>query len=154
MSDDRSQLRMLEATVAAAANSKDVDAVMAVYAPGKSLFVFDVVGPPGAYFSWDAYREALKQFFAVFSGPLRVIMSDLDAEASGDVGYSRSMWRVSGVRAKEGTPLDYTVRVTHVYRKISGTWLIVQEHISLPLDRATFTPLFHSSIPANQAHAN
>ena len=27
-----------------------------------------------------------------------------------------------------------TVRVTDVYRKIDGKWLIVQEHVSVPID--------------------
>ncbi len=145
---------MLERTFVTAMNNKDLDAVMAVYAPGKSLFVFDVVGPPDVHFGWDQYREAFKQMFAAISGPLRLTMSDLDVEVSGDVGYSRSLQRVSGVRAKDRKPFDYTVRVTDVYRKISGKWLIVQEHLSLPIDRDTFTPMLHLSFPANQAHSN
>jgi ketosteroid isomerase-like protein len=27
-----------------------------------------------------------------------------------------------------------TVRVTDVYRKIGGRWLVVQEHVSVPID--------------------
>jgi hypothetical protein len=42
------------------------------------------------------------------------------------------------------------VRVTDVYRKIDGKWLIVQEHISLPIDRSTFTPMLHLSLPARE----
>ncbi len=144
--NDVSQLRMLETAVAKAFGNKDVDALMELYAPGDSLFVFDVVGPPGTYLTWDAYRDALKHFFATVSGALHFTISDLDAKASGDVGYSRSLQHVSGLHAKDGQALDYTVRVTDVYRKISGKWLIVQEHVSLPLDRGTFTPMLHSSL--------
>jgi ketosteroid isomerase-like protein len=138
-----SQLRTLASTVERAFGDKDVEALDAVYAPGKALFVFDVVGPPGTYLSWEAYREALTHFFAAFNGPLQFTMSDLEIEATGDVGYGRSLQHVSGIRAKDGKPLDYTVRVTNVYRKIGGKWLIVQEHVSLPLDRNTFAPLLH-----------
>lgn len=144
--DDLSQLHMLEMTVATAFNNKDVDALMSAYAPQKSLFVFDVVGPPGVHFGWDAYREAFKQMFAAISGPLRFKMSDLEIEVSGDVGYGRSLQRVCGVHAKDGKPFDYTVRTTDVYRKISGKWLIVQEHVSLPIDRNSFTPMLHSQL--------
>ena len=139
--DDVSQLRALETAVATAFGNKDADAAMAAYAPGDSLFVFDVVGPPGIYFNRDAYREALKRFFASFSGPLRFTISDLHVETSGNVAYGRSIQHVSGVRAKDGHALDYTVRVTNVYRKIDGKWLIVQEHVSLPIARTTFTPI-------------
>jgi len=144
--DDLSQLRLLESKFTTAMNNKDLDAVMALYAPGEALFVFDVVGPPSVHSGWSQYRDAFKHMFAAIDGPLRLSMSDLNVEVSGDVGYSRSLQRVSGARAKGDKPFDYTVRVTDVYRKIRGKWLIVQEHLSLPIDRNTFTPLLHSSM--------
>ena len=144
--DDLEQLRTLEKTFATAFNNKDADAAMAVYAPGKSLFVYDVVGPPGVYFSSDEYREALSRFLATFSGMPHFTISDLDVETSADVGYGRSLQHVSGIRARDGKPLNYTVRVTNVYRRIEGKWLIVQEHVSLPLDRNALTPLLHTSL--------
>ncbi|MBV8333204.1 MAG: nuclear transport factor 2 family protein [Candidatus Eremiobacteraeota bacterium] len=138
MSYDLTQLRALEDAFAKGMNAKDVDAVMAVYAHGGSLFVFDVVGPPSAHVGWDAYREAFTNMFAAIEGPLRFTMSDFEADVSGDVAYGRSLQRVSGIHAKSGKTFDYTVRVTDVYRKIGGSWLIVQEHLSLPIDRTTF----------------
>jgi ketosteroid isomerase-like protein len=36
-----------------------------------------------------------------------------------------------------GKPIDFTVRVTDDYRKIKGAWLIVQEHVSVPVTLAT-----------------
>jgi len=149
--DEILALQRLEATVARAFNDKDVDALMSVYARGKALFVYDVVGPPGVYLSWDAYREAFKHFFGCLSGQLRFSVSDLEIEVSGDVGYSRSLQHVSGVSAADGEPLHYTVRVTDVYRKINGTWLIVQEHVSLPIDRTTRSPMLHVSLPTNRS---
>jgi ketosteroid isomerase-like protein len=59
------------------------------------------------------------------------------------VGYSRSLQTVSGVHAKDSKPFQYTVCASDVYRKIGGKWLIVQEHLSLPIDRNTFTPILH-----------
>ena len=139
-----SELSELESRIAAAFGNKDAAAAMALYARGDALFVFDVVGPPGFYTHWDAYRDALEHFFASFEGPLKFRISDVEVTASGDVGYGHSLQHVAGVRAKDGTRLDYTVRVTNVYRKIDGNWLIVQEHVSLPLDRETFAPLSSS----------
>lgn len=139
---DDAQLRALESTFAKAFAAKDVSSLMSVYAPGSGLFVFDVVGPPGTYHSWDAYRDAFQHLFAMLKGPVHFTISDLDVEASGDLGYGRSLQHVSATRAN-GEPYDVTVRVTDVYRKIGGKWLIVQEHVSLPLDRETFKPLVH-----------
>jgi ketosteroid isomerase-like protein len=143
---DLARLRALESTFAKAMNEKNLDGVMAAYAPGNSFFVFDVVGPPSAHIGWDQYREAFEHMFAAIDGPLRLTMSDLDIQVVGDFAYGRSLQRVSGRHAKGGKPFDYTVRVTDVYRKIDGKWLIVQEHLSLPIDRATFMPMLHSPL--------
>jgi ketosteroid isomerase-like protein len=35
---------------------------------------------------------------------------------------------------KDGTHSDAKVRVTDVYRKIDGKWLVVHEHVSVPID--------------------
>lgn len=143
--EDDSQLRALEQAFATAMNDKDLDAVMAVYAR-ESLFVFDVVGPPGVHFGWEQYRGGFRQMFAAIRGPLRLRMSDLDITVSGDLAYGRSLQRVDGVRARDGKPFEYTVRVTDVFRKIGGKWLIVQEHLSLPIDRETFTPMLRFTL--------
>jgi len=137
---------MLERKFASAMNGKDVDRVMAVYAPSASLFVFDVVGPPGVHVGWDEYRDAFKQMFAAIDGPLHFSVVESGIEVSGDFGYGRSLQRVSGVHTN-GESFDYTVRVTDVYKKIDGEWLIVQEHISLAVDRKSFSPILHSSFP-------
>jgi ketosteroid isomerase-like protein len=142
--NDLAQLHTLENTFAAAMNDKDLDAVMAVYASGESLFVFDVVGPPSAHAGWDQYREAFRNMFAAIDGALSLTISDLNIEVEGNIAYGRSLQRVSGVRAKNRKPFDYAVRVTDVYRKIGEKWLIVQEHISLPIDRETFVPMLQT----------
>jgi hypothetical protein len=36
------------------------------------------------------------------------------------------------------------VRVSDVYRKIKGQWLVVHEHVSVPIDLATSKPDFAS----------
>jgi ketosteroid isomerase-like protein len=144
--DDLAQLQTLEKRVAAAFNNKDVDALMSAYASGESLFVFDVVGPPGVHVGWDAYRDAFQKMFAAISGPLKFTMSDLDIQVSGDIAFGHSLQRISGVHAMDGKHFDYTVRVTDVYRSMGGKWLIVHEHVSLALDRQTFTPILHPTL--------
>jgi ketosteroid isomerase-like protein len=41
------------------------------------------------------------------------------------------------VKGKDGNPIDMTLRLTDVLRKIKGKWLIVHEHVSVPVDVAT-----------------
>jgi ketosteroid isomerase-like protein len=41
---------------------------------------------------------------------------------------------------KEGKQVQLAVRVTDVYRKSQGKWLIIHEHVSVPVDLATGKP--------------
>jgi ketosteroid isomerase-like protein len=75
--------------------------------------------------------------FSQFVGPVKFEITDLVVSSEGTIGYSHSIQRLSGVDPK-GAPVDMTVRVTDVYRKQGGDgWLIVHEHVSVPVDLAT-----------------
>lgn len=145
-SADVAQIEALEAAFVRAFNHKDVDAVMRGYAPGNALFVFDFVGPPSTYEGKAAYRKDWVDFFASFKGPLRFAISDLDVTVSGDVGWGRSLQHFVGTDAASGKKVDIVARVTDVYRKINGRWLVVQEHVSVPLDLKTMNPVFNASL--------
>jgi uncharacterized protein (TIGR02246 family) len=136
--NDEAKIRALDARFAAAFNAKDADAIMKVYVPNSSLVVFDVV-PPRQYVGADAYRKDWQDFFAHVKGPLKFEISDLAVTTDGRLGYSHSIQRVSGTDSKD-QPIDLTVRVTDVYRKINGNWLIVHEHVSVPVDLDTGKP--------------
>lgn len=128
-SSDEAAIKALEARFAAAFNAKDLDAIMKIYAP--DVLVFDVI-PPREYAGAKAYREDWRQLLAGYKGPIKFELSDLDVVVSGRMAFSHSIQRVAEVGA---APM--TVRVTDVYRKIDGKWLIVHEHVSVPVDLAT-----------------
>ena len=44
----------------------------------------------------------------------------------------------------KGDPIDLTTRVTDVFRNTKSNWVIVQEHISIPVDLDTGKPDFAS----------
>jgi ketosteroid isomerase-like protein len=108
---------------------------MAFYAPGDGLFVFDAI-PPRQFVGANAYRKNYADFFAGFPGPLESEISDLDVAASGTLAYSRCIdtWHATD---KDGKKTTFVFRVTDVYRKIHGKWLIIHEHVSFPVDMAT-----------------
>jgi ketosteroid isomerase-like protein len=130
--DGKSSIEALEARFMAACNAKDVNAVMKEYAPGAGLFVFDVV-PPRQYVGWDAYKKDWQDTFAAFPGPVKFSITDLSVTVVGTVGYGHSIQQGHLTR-KDGSSLDVVVRVTDVYRKLHGRWVIVQEHVSVPVD--------------------
>jgi uncharacterized protein (TIGR02246 family) len=136
--DSRAEIKALEDRFVAAFKAKDLDAMMKVYVPDQTLFVFDVI-PPRQYVGAAAYRKDWQGFLNDFDGPITIEMTDLDVAADHNLGYGHSIQRVAGTD-KKGKKIDLTVRVTDVYKKIRGQWLIVHEHVSVPVDLDTGKP--------------
>lgn len=135
-SADETAIRALESRFAAAVTARDIDAVMKVYTP--DVLVFDVI-PPRQYAGAAAYRKDWEGFFGWIKGPMKFEIADLRVVAAGTLGYSHSIQRVTGSDTK-GQPVDLTVRVTDIYRKVRGHWLIEHEHVSIPVDLDTGKP--------------
>jgi uncharacterized protein (TIGR02246 family) len=129
---DKAAMEALEQRFAAALNARDVDAIMKVYAPGPGLFVFDVT-PPRQHVGWEDYRKDWQDFFTSMPGQIKFSISDLDVTTVGPAAYSHSIQTVR-FTGKDGSKAELVVRVTDVYRKAHGQWLIVQEHVSVPVD--------------------
>jgi uncharacterized protein (TIGR02246 family) len=129
---DEARIKALEDQFTAAFNAKDVNAIMKVYVPDQSLFVFDVV-PPRQYVGATAYRKDWENFFNRFDGPIKLEISDLAIAADGNFGYGHSIQHVTG-NNKKGEPVDLIVRVSRGYRKVDGRWLVAMDHVSVPVD--------------------
>jgi ketosteroid isomerase-like protein len=134
-SDDKASIEALETRFSDAVVAKDANALMQAYAPGTRLFVFDVT-PPRQHVGWQDYEKDWQDLLAVFPGPNTFAVSDLDITVVGSVAYSHSI-QEGHFTAKDGSKLHLVARVTDVYRKMKGRWLIVQEHVSVPVDLAT-----------------
>ncbi|MDO6430362.1 nuclear transport factor 2 family protein [Flavitalea sp. BT771] len=134
-SDDEAAIRALEDRFTAAFNAGDIDAMMKNYIPDKSLVVFDVV-PRKQYLGADAYREDWVDFFSHFRETPKITITDLGITVDGNIGFSHSFQHVMGID-KQGNSINRTVRVTDGYRKIGGNWLIVLEHVSVPVNMKT-----------------
>jgi len=131
---EKEKIEALYKTYVKAFQNKDVSAIMSFYDP-QELFVFDV-SPPREYPSWDAYKKDWEALFAAMPGPMEINMSELAVTVVGPVAYTRKM-QSGYFTAKDGSKTELAVRVTDVLRKTKGKWLIVQEHVSVPVDLAT-----------------
>lgn len=129
---DKAAIEALEARFAAAFNAKDVNAIMRVYEQGPGLFVFDVT-PPRQHVGWADYKTDWEDTLRTIRGPVHFTISDLSVTVVGPVAYGHSIQRVR-FTGTNGSKADLVVRVSDVYRKIHGKWLIVQEHVSVPVD--------------------
>ena len=133
---DEQEIRALEERFAAAFRAKDVPGIMKNYVPGSELFVFDVV-PPRQYVGFDAYKKDFEDFFAAFPGPIdKFEVQDLSIFTDDKLAFSHSI-QPGIMTAKDGSKVNLVVRATDAYRKITGKWLIVHEHLSIPVDLNT-----------------
>ena len=132
---DKAAIEALEARFAAAFNAKDVAAIMQVYEPGPGLFVFDVT-PPRQHVGWADYKADWEGTFKATSGRIHFSIADLSVTVVGPVAYGHSIQTTEFTKAN-GSQGRFVVRVSDVYRKIHGSWLIVQEHVSVPVDLDT-----------------
>jgi len=130
--DDRADVKALEERLVAALNAKDVDRIMACYAPDESLVVFDVI-PPRQYVGAKAFRKDTADFLAEFPGPVKFDSSDLAITADGKLAFAHYILHATGTD-RAGKQDEYNFRVTDCLSKTKGKWLIVHEHLSVPVD--------------------
>lgn len=112
---------------------KDINAIMALY--DRNVIAYDI-NPPLQYTGAAAYRKSWQSFLDGYDGPLELEIRDLHMGASGNIAYTYCLERVTGT-PKGGKRTDLWFRVSDVYQKKSGKWLIIHEHVSLPTDFAT-----------------
>ena len=135
---DKAAIQALEDTYNEGFNSKDVDKVMSVYAPGSQLFVFDVV-PPREYKGWEAYKKDFEGLFSSYPGPMKNTISEQTIHVVGSIAYGHNI-QTGEFTGKDGTKVKIVARTTDIYRKMNGKWLIVEEHNSVPVDLDTMKP--------------
>jgi uncharacterized protein (TIGR02246 family) len=128
-STEEARIRQLSDDWVAAVRSKDLNAVMNLYAPG--ILVFDLPGPL-QYEGKDAYRQNMKEWFESFKTIGYEIRSPT-ISASLDVAFAHSLNHISGTRTNS-EETDVWVRATIGYRKIDGKWRITHEHFSTPFE--------------------
>jgi uncharacterized protein (TIGR02246 family) len=133
--DARADIKTLLARYIAAVEAKDTDAIMKLYVPDRTLLVFDVT-PPRQYIGAAAYRKDWQEFLDTFNGPITVNVTELDIVADRNLAYSHDIERYMGTDM-QGKKVDFTVRVTDIYKRINGHWLVVHEHNSFPVDLDT-----------------
>ena len=129
---DIAEIKALEQRLIDGIKAKDVKQIMSCYSD--DVFAYDVA-PPLQYVGAEAFQKPWQGFLDMFNGPINAEVNDLVINSDGEIAYSRSVQHVSGT-TNEDKPFDATFRITDVYRKSHGKWVIVQEHISVPPDVA------------------
>ena len=109
----------------------DLDSLRPLFAP--DIVSFDA-GPPLQQTGVDGKLENWATAFALFQPPIGYEVRDLQIISSGDLGVGHGFARLSG-KLKNGTVIGGTwVRVTICFRRLNGSWLIVHDHVSVPVE--------------------
>jgi ketosteroid isomerase-like protein len=112
------------------------------YAP--DAVVFDTF-TPGIYRGTKQIYDGFEQQFALgqsFTGEIR----DMNILSDGKFACAATQEHFDFVM-KNGTKGAITLRQLDAYKKIGGKWLIVQQHISFPMDPKTGMGLLDSPMP-------
>jgi ketosteroid isomerase-like protein len=120
------QIRSLIDDWARAMRAKDVDSVMAHYAPHS--VTFDLAPP---LISTSADATGLQAWFSTWQGPIGYQIRDLNITAADDAAFCHSLNRLSGTKT-DGERADIWFRQTLCLRKIGGEWRIMHQHESVP----------------------
>ncbi|KOG91958.1 hypothetical protein ADK38_00320 [Streptomyces varsoviensis] len=113
--------------------SKDVDSIMAFYAP-EGFTAFDLM-PPFHFEGGEMWRKNWVDFYEAFDGPIELELADLRVDAQADLAIARCAVRMAGTMF--GRPMDSWVRTTNCFRRVEGEWLMIHDHVSWPIDFAT-----------------
>ena len=116
--------------VAQAIRTADLEGVKPIYAP--EIVSFDIVPPlqhVGAEAKWKTGQTSLRH--TSIRSVMRFAASRLPWAMMWPSGTASTG---SAATLQNGNSSDYWVRWTACFRKIDGTWLIVHDQVSVPLD--------------------
>ena len=115
-----------------ALHAKDLAALTALYGP--DTVAFDLMPPTQVDASH--YRKNFERWLGSMTGPIEYEIHELRVVTSGDVAFSHNLGHVKGTRPN-GEKADYWVRATVGFQKRDGKWLVIHDHVSMPIDMET-----------------
>lgn len=118
-----------------AVHRKDVDAFVAIFAD--DVRVFDMWGT-WSHDGIDAWREMAQGWFGSLGDELvRVEFDDVQATVGDDIAVVTAFVTFAGLSAEGDELRSMNNRLTWGLRKTDGTWKVVHEHTSAPVEMAT-----------------
>ena len=103
--------------------------VASYYAKGAGHTFFDIA--PLKYDSWEEYEKGVKQVISGFQS-LKPTVNDARLHRHADLVWATAIVHADEVM-KDGTKQQGDMRWTVVWQKLGPNWLIVHEHVSVPL---------------------
>ena len=99
------------------------------YAKGSHVF-FDIA--PLKYNSWDEYEAGVKKELADYKSATFTVDDDAEIHPAGQIVWGTATIKFD-MMEKSGKDDRGDMRWTVVWQKQNGKWLIVHEHVSVPM---------------------
>lgn len=136
LSDDERELMELIDDFSMAIEQKNIEKIMSFYSD--EVVAFDLM-PPLKYVGKSEYRKAWQNITKA-KGPFVFEFHDLHLESCSDVAFCHSL---VNMQADMGDgEMNTWIRYTGGFRKINGSWRIVHESTSVPIDMNTQKGMF------------
>ncbi|HET9803380.1 MAG TPA: nuclear transport factor 2 family protein [Candidatus Acidoferrum sp.] len=128
---DTATFRKLTDDYCAAWSSGSPDKAARFYAPEAGHVFYDLM--PFSYSSWKEYREGVqKNFFDNVSAASLTAGKDLKVSRRGTIAWTTVPMHLS-MKTKDGKSVEAEVRYTGIWEKRGTVWLLVHEHLSVPM---------------------
>lgn len=111
-------------------NTMDPANAAKYYDPGAAHVFFDIA--PLKYDGWAAYATGAKEVLATFKALNGKVNPDVRVHVRGNLAWATSTFHMDAV-SKDGKPSPLDGRWTGIFQKKGDRWLIVHEHLSVPL---------------------
>ncbi|OLE51363.1 MAG: hypothetical protein AUG51_22950 [Acidobacteria bacterium 13_1_20CM_3_53_8] len=114
----------------AAWSTLNADNAARFYARDADLIFFDIA--PLEYHGWEEYRNGFKQVAEQFSSIKLTGNGDLKVTRRGNIAWTTETFHATGTQ-KNGQAIDLNCRHTLIWERRGRRWLIVHEHVSVPM---------------------
>ncbi|MGV2826684.1 YybH family protein [Myxosarcina sp. GI1(2024)] len=105
-----------------------------LYANEDDLVFFVPWQPRAGYVGWNSFKEGVQQ--NVFDGLKRLdlkINDDVEVTRRGDVAWTTSTGRVE-LDYQDGRSVKADGRMTMIWQQQDGSWQLIHEHFSVPVN--------------------
>jgi ketosteroid isomerase-like protein len=130
VSDDATFRKLID-SYCAAWSSGNVDNAARFYAKDATLTFYDI--EPFSYSGWKEYDAGVKKNFLDNAESAALTAGkELKVTRHGNIAWTTVPMRLVA-KFKDGKTMDSPVRYTGIWEKRGKSWLLVHEHLSIPL---------------------
>jgi ketosteroid isomerase-like protein len=123
--------RKLTDDYCAAWSTGNTDTVAKFYAQDGDLVFYDLA--PFSYHAWKEYAPGVRKALLDGAAEIKLTASDdLRATTRGSVAWTTVPMHFHE-KTKDGKVIDADVRYTGIWEKRGSNWLLVHEHVSVPM---------------------